>query len=72
MKANPIPKEEKLRVKREKKQKYWPWVKESIATATAANLVREQNDDSVFSQANIRSRSILKVAKTLPRTAKKS
>ena len=24
MKANPIPKEEKLRVKREKKQKYWP------------------------------------------------
>ena len=39
----------------------------SIATATAANLVTEQNDDSAFLQAHIRSRIIQKVAKTLPK-----
>ena len=43
-------------------------VKESIATATAANLVTEQSDDSAFSQAHIRSKSIEKVAKTLPKS----
>ena len=36
MKANPIANKERLRVQREKKQKYWQRVKESIATATAA------------------------------------
>ena len=71
MKANPIANEERLRVQREKKQKYWQRVKESIATATAANLVTEQNDDSAFSQAQIRSRSIQKVAKTLPKSPRK-
>ena len=39
MKANPIANEERLQVQREKKQKYWLQVKESIATAAAANLV---------------------------------
>ena len=71
MKANPVANEERLRVQREKKQKYWQRVKESIATATAANLVTEQNDDSAFSQAQIRSRSIQKVAKTLPKSPRK-
>ena len=71
MKANPVTNEERLRVHREKKQKYWQRVKESIATATAANLVTEQNDDSAFSQAHIRSRSIQKVAKTLPKNPRK-
>ena len=54
-----------------KKQKYRQRVKESTATATAANLVTEQNDDSAFSQAHIRSRSIQKVAKTLPKSPRK-
>ena len=71
MKANPIANKERLRVQREKKQKYRQQVKESIATATAANLVTEQNDDSAFSQAHIRSRSIQKVAKTLPKSPRK-
>ena len=71
MKANIIAKEERLRFKREKKQKYRQRVKESIATATAANLVIEQNDDSSFSQAHIRSRSIQKVAKTFPKSPRK-
>ena len=71
MKANPIANEERLRVQREKKQKYWQRVKESIATATAANLVTEQNDDCAFSQAHIRPRSIQKVAKTLPKSPRK-
>ena len=71
MKANPIANEERLRVQREKKQKYWQRVKESIATATAANLVTEQNDDSAFSQVHIRSRSIQKVTKTLPKSSRK-
>ena len=71
MKANPIANKEKLRVQREKKQKYRQQVKESIATATAANLVTEQNDDSAFSQAHIRSRSIQKVAKTPPKSPRK-
>ena len=31
----------------------------------------EQNDDSAFSQAHIRSRSIQKVAKTLPKSPRK-
>ena len=48
MKANPIANEESLRVQREKKQKYRERVKESIGTATAANLVTEQNDDCFF------------------------
>ena len=75
MKANPVANEDRLRVHREKKQKYWQRVKESIATATATNLVTEQNDDSAFSQAHTRSRSIQKITKTLPKTlenAKKS
>ena len=38
MKANPIANKERLRVQREKKQKYQQRVKESIATATAAKL----------------------------------
>ena len=37
-----------------KKQKYWQQVKESIGTATASNLVTEQNDVSASSQAHIR------------------
>ena len=72
MKANPIANEERFRVQREKK--YRQRVKESIATATAANLVTKENNDSAFSQAHIRSRSIQKVTKTLPkslRSAKK-
>ena len=48
MKANPIANKERLRLQREKKQKYQQRVKESIATATAANLVTEENDDSPF------------------------
>ena len=71
MKANPIANEERLRAQRKKKQKYGRRVKESIATATTANLVTEQNDDSAFSQAHIRSRSIQKVAKTLPKSSRK-
>ena len=34
-----------------KNKKYRQRVKESIGTATAANLVTEQNDDPTFSQA---------------------
>ena len=71
MKANPIANEERLRVQQEKKQKSRQRVKESIATATSANLVAEQNDDSAFSQAHRRSKSILKVAKTLPKSPRK-
>ena len=71
MKANPIANEKRLRVQREKKQKHRQRVKESIATATAANLVTEQNNDYAFSQAHIRSRSIQKVAKTLPKSPRK-
>ena len=41
MNANPIANKERLRVQREKKQKYQQRVKEIIATATAANLVTE-------------------------------
>ena len=48
MKANPIANDKRLQVQRQKKQKYRQRVKESIATATAANLVTEQNDDSAF------------------------
>ena len=55
----------------ERKQKYRQRVKESIATATAANLETEQNDDSAFAQAYIRSRTIQKVAKTLPKSPRK-
>ena len=55
MKANPIANKERLRLQREKKQKYQQRVKESIATATAANLVTEENDDSPFWQDHIRS-----------------
>ena len=50
VKANPIANNERLQVRRKKKQKYRYRVKESIATATAANLVTEQNDDFAFSQ----------------------
>ena len=71
MKANQIANKERLRFQREKKQKYRQRVKESIATATAANLVKKHNDDSAFSQAHLRSRSILKVAKTLSKSPKK-
>ena len=71
MKANPVANEERLRVQQEKKQKYRQRVKESIATATAANLVTEQNDDSPLSRAHIRSRSIQKFAKTLPKSPRK-
>ena len=71
MKANPIANEERLWVQPEKKQKYQELVKKSIATATAANLVTEQNDDSAFSRAHISSRSIQKVAKTLPKSPRK-
>ena len=71
MKANPIANKERLRVQREKKQKYRQRVKESIATATVANPVTEQNDDSAFSQAHIRSRRIQKVAKALPKSPRK-
>ena len=52
MKANKIANNERLRTQREKKQKYRQWVKESIATATAANLVTEQKDDSPLLQAH--------------------
>ena len=71
MKANSIANKEKLRVQREKKQKYQQQVKESIATATAANIVTEQNHGSAFSQAHIRSRTIQKAAKTLPKSPRK-
>ena len=71
VKVNPVANEKSLRVQREKKQKYRQRVKESIATATTANFVTEQNDDSAFSQAHIRSRSIQKVAKTLPKSPRK-
>ena len=71
MKANPIANEETLRVQQEKKQKYRQQVKESIATATAANFVTEQKDDSAFSEAHIRSMSIQKIAKTLPKSPRK-
>ena len=40
----------------------------SIATATAAYLVTEQNNDSAFSKAYIRSKIIQKVANTLPKS----
>ena len=43
-----------------------------MATVTAANLAIKQSDDSAFSQAHIRSRSIQKVGKTLPKSARKS
>ena len=57
MKANPIANEERLRVQRKKKQKYWQRAfKESTATAAVANIATEQNDDSPFSQAHIRSK----------------
>ena len=39
--------------------------------ATAANFVTEQDDNSAFSQALIRSRSTRKVAKTLPKSPRK-
>ena len=52
----------------ERKNRNIDRVKESIDTATAANFVTEQNDNSAFSQAHIRSRSIRKVAKTLPKS----
>ena len=71
MTANPVANKERLQVQQEKKQKYGQRVKEIIATATAANLVTEQNDNSAFSQAHIRSRSINKVAKTLPKNPRK-
>ena len=71
MKANPIANEERLRVQRDKNKKYQQRVKESIATATVTNLVTKENDDSVFSQAHIRSRSVQKVAKTLPKSPRK-
>ena len=54
-----------------KNKKYRQRVKESIATATAANLVTEQNDDSDFSQAHIRSRSIQEVAETVQKSPRK-
>ena len=54
-----------------REKKHWQRVRESIATATAANLVTEENDDSAFLQAHIRSRSIQKVTKTLPKSPRK-
>ena len=54
-----------------KKQKYWQRIKESIGTATASNLVTEQNDVSASSQAHIRSKNIQKDAKTLPKSPRK-
>ena len=54
-----------------KKQKYQHRVKKSIATATTANLVTGQNDDSTFLQAHIKPRSIQKIAKTLPKSPRK-
>ena len=54
-----------------KEQKYRQQVKESIATATAANFVTEQNNNFAFLQIHIRSRSIQKVAKTLPKSPRK-
>ena len=48
MKANPIANEERLRVQREKKQKYWQRVKESIATATAAKLRQNKTMTLLF------------------------
>ena len=71
IKANPIANEERSRDQLEKKQKYRQRVKESTATVTAANLVTEQNDNSTFSQAHVRSRSIQKVAKTLSKSPTK-
>ena len=56
---------------RKKKQKYQHRVKKSIATATTANLVTGQNDDSTFLQAHIKPRSIQKIAKTLPKSPRK-
>ena len=67
MKANPIANEERLRIQREKKQKYWQWVKKSIATATAANLMTEQHDDSAFSQALIRLKEHPESRKNIPK-----
>ena len=43
----------------------------SIATATAAYFVTEQNNGSAFSQAYIKSRIIQKVAKALPKSPRK-
>ena len=54
-----------------KEQKYRQQVKESIATATAANFVTEQSNNSAFLQIHIRSRSIQIVAKTLPKSPRK-
>ena len=71
MKVNPIANEERLRIQRKKKQKHRQRVIESIATATGANLVTEQNHMSAFSQVHKRSRSIQKVAKTLPKSPRK-
>ena len=70
MKAHPLANEERLRVQREKKQKYRQRVIESIPTATSANLVTEIKNFS-FSQARIRSRSLQRVAKTLPKIPRK-
>ena len=67
MKANPIANEERLRIQREKKQKYRQRVKKSIATATAANLMTEQNDDSAFSQALIRLKEHPESRKNIPK-----
>ena len=71
MKAHPLANEERLRVQREKKQKYRQRVIESIPTATSANLVTEIKNFSDFSQARIRSRSLQRVAKTLPKISRK-
>ena len=71
MKTNPGSNEERLRIQLEKRQKYQQPVKESISTATSANLVTEQYDNFASSQPQIRSRSIQKVAKTLPKSPRK-
>ena len=71
MKAHPLANEERLRVQREKKQKYRQRVIESIPTATVANLVTEIKNLFDFLQAHIRSRSLQKVAKTLPKSPRK-
>ena len=72
MKANPIANEERLRVQREKKQKYWQRVKESIATATAKNLVTEQNDDSAFSHAHIKIKEHPESRKSTPKKSQET
>ena len=55
----------------ERKNRNIDRVKENMDAATAANFVTEQDDNSAFSQALIRSRSIRKVAKTLPKSPRK-